>query len=171
MPLNVFLSIFWKAGVRERNVKLALETVTYIAATEIVTWIVTIEIIMYMMHRRKYHLHNGNRDCIISIKIVTHIFAAKTFICRDAAETSNCIIATERSTNITLAESTTNITAIEPQNLHNCNRRWHLHNCYRKRQLHSSNRNCHLENWTQKLSLAEMVPIILGARTFMCQKI
>ena len=158
MPLNVFLSIFWKAGVRERNVKLALETVTYIAATEIVTWIVTIEIIMYMMHCRKYHLHNGNRDCIISIKIVTHIFAAKTFICRDAAETSNCIIATERSTNITLAESTTNIIAIELQNLHNCNRRWHLHNCYRKRNCivptetatwRTEHRNFHSQKWCQ----------------------
>ena len=32
--------------------------------------------------------------CIISVKIVTHIFAAETFTCVNAAETSNCIIAT-----------------------------------------------------------------------------
>ena len=118
------------------------------------------------MHCR-YYLHGWNRDsCIISIKIVTHIFAAETFTCINAAETSNCIIATEtvtciiatkRSTNINVAESTTNIIAIEPQNLHNCNRRWHLHNCYRKCQLHSSNRNCHQQNWLQKISLAEMM--------------
>ena len=122
------------------------------------------------MHCRKYHLHDCNRDShlIISIKIVTGIFAAETFTCMSVAETSNCLIATEtvtsitatkRSTNIITAESTTNIIAIEPQKLHNCNIHWHLHNCYRKCQLHSSNRNCHLQNWLQKLSLAEMVPV------------
>ena len=106
--------------------------------------------------------------CIISITIVAHIFAAKTFIRINAAETSNCIIATEtvtwiiateRSINITVAESTTNVIAIEPQNLHNCNGCWHLHICYRNCHLHSSTRNCHLQNWLQKLSLAEMALI------------
>ena len=86
---------------------------------------------------------------IVTIKIVTHIFAAKTVTCICAAETSNCIIATEaltyiitpeRSTNLTAAEITTCIIAVELQNLHNCNRR-HLYDCYRKCQLHSSNRN------------------------------
>ena len=58
--------------------------------------------------------------CIISVKIVTHIFAEIfTVIC--VAETSNCIIATEtvtfitatkRFTNKSVAESTTNIIAI-----------------------------------------------------------
>ena len=105
---------------------------------------------------------------MISIKIVTHIFAAETFTCISVAETSNCIIATEtvtfisatkRSTNISVAESTTHIITIESQNLNNCNRRWHLHNCCRKRQLHSSDRNCHLQNWLQKLLLAEMVTV------------
>ena len=105
---------------------------------------------------------------IISIIIVTHIFAAETFTCIGVAETSNSIIAietvtfitkTKRSTKISVAESTTSIIAIGHQNLHNCNRRWHLHNCYRKCQLHSSNRNCHLHNWLQKLSLAEMVTV------------
>ena len=104
--------------------------------------------------------------CMISIKIVAQ--QAETFTCINAAETSNyiittetvtCIIATKRSINIIAAESTTDIIEIEPQNLHNCNRRWYLHNCYRKCQLHSSNRNCHLQNWLQKLSLAEIVPV------------
>ena len=104
--------------------------------------------------------------CIISKKIVTHVFAAETFTCISVAETSNYTIATKTvilitetkiSTSISVAESTTSIIAIGPQNPHNCNRRWHQHNCYRKCQLHSSNRNCHLQNWLQKLSLAEMV--------------
>ena len=157
-------------SVRERNTKLLLDTVMYIATTKPATSIITIEIVMCIMHRRKYHLHDWTETpmCIVSTKIITHIFAAETFTCINAAETSNCIIATEtvtciiatkRSTNINVAESTTNIIAIEPQNLHNCNRRWHLHNCCRKCQLHSSNRNCHLHNWLQKLSLAEMVPV------------
>ena len=49
-------------SVRERNIKLLLETVTYIATTETVTCITTIEIVMCIMHCRKYYLHNGNRD-------------------------------------------------------------------------------------------------------------
>ena len=62
--------------------------------------------------------------CIISVKMVTYIFAAETyFICINTAGTSNCIIATEtvtciiatkRFTNINVAESMTNIIAIEP---------------------------------------------------------
>ena len=106
--------------------------------------------------------------CIISIKIVTHIFAANIFTSISVAETSHCIIATETVTfitakkgftNISVAESTTNIIVIEHQNLHNCNRSWHLHNCYRKCLLHSSNRNCQLQNWLQKLSLADTVTV------------
>ena len=121
-------------SVRGRNIKLLLKAVTYMVTTETATCIITTEIVMCMMHCRKYHLHDCNRDShyIIPIKIVTHIFAAKTFICISVAETSNSIIAiktvtfitaTKRSTNISTAESTTNINAIEPQNLHNCNRR------------------------------------------------
>ena len=59
----------------------------------------------------KCHLHNYNRNnyvhnciivaetpiCIITIKIVTHIFTAETFTCISAAETSNYIIGTEHS--------------------------------------------------------------------------
>ena len=125
-------------SVRERNIKLLLDHVTYIATTETVTCIITIELVMCIMHCRKYHLYDCNRD---SIKTVTHIFATETFTCTNAAETSNCIIATEtvtcvittkRYTNIYVVEITTDIIAIEPQNLHNCNRRWYQHNCYRK---------------------------------------
>ena len=80
-----------RMSVRERNTKLLLETVTYIAIKE-------------------SHLHNYNRQscaqctaenttciivtetpiCIITIKIVPHIFAAETVTCICAAET-NCI--------------------------------------------------------------------------------
>ena len=35
---------------RERNIKLLLETVTYIATTETVTFIIAIEIVMCIMH-------------------------------------------------------------------------------------------------------------------------
>ena len=157
--LLMFSSQFYEKWllVRERNIKLLLETVTYIATT------------VHNGNSSNSHVHNAETPmCIISIKIVTNIFAAEIFTCINAAESSNCIITTEtvpcviatkRSTNIIVAESTTNIIAIEPQNLHNYNRRWHLHNCYRMCQLHSSNRNCHLQNWLQKLSLAEMVPV------------
>ena len=128
------------------------KTVTYIATTETVTCIITIEIVMCIMHCRNYHLHDCSRDSHVHNfkKIVTHLFAAETF---------TCINATKRSTNIIVEESTTDIIAIALQNPHNCNRRWHLHNCYGMCQLHSSNRNYHLQNWLQKLSIAEMVPV------------
>ena len=51
--------------------------------------------------------------CIITIKIITHIFAAETVTCICAAETFNCIITTETVTCIIM---------IEAQNLHNCKR-------------------------------------------------
>ena len=47
-------------SVRERNINLLLEAVTYMATTE--TAIITTEIVMYIMHCRKYHLHDCNRD-------------------------------------------------------------------------------------------------------------
>ena len=40
-------------SVREKNIKLLLETVTYIATTETDTWIIAIEIVMSIMHCRK----------------------------------------------------------------------------------------------------------------------
>ena len=146
-------------SVRERNVKLLLETVTYIATTETVTRKTTIEIVMCIMHCRIYYLHDCNKNSHLysSVQNCQKLseFAAETFTCINPAETFNCIIATEtviciipikRFTNINVAENTTNIIAIEPQKLHNCNRRWHLRNCYRNCQLHSSNKDCHLQN-------------------------
>ena len=87
--------------VRERNMNLLLETVIYIAIKERVTCIITIETVICIMHCRKYHLHNCNRDipiCIITIKIATRIFATGTVTCICVAEPSNCIIATETVT-------------------------------------------------------------------------
>ena len=94
---------------------------------------------------------------MIKIKIDTHILTAQISDCIIATETVICMIVTERSSTVT--ESTTCTIVIEPQNLHNYNRCCHLHNCYRKCRLHSSNRNCHLQNWLQKPSLSEMVPV------------
>ena len=51
-----------RLSVRERNMKLILETITYIDIKERVTDIIAIETAMYIMHSRKYHLHNCNRD-------------------------------------------------------------------------------------------------------------
>ena len=48
-------------SVEERNIKLLLETITYIATTETVTCIITIEIVMCIMHCKKYHLRNDSR--------------------------------------------------------------------------------------------------------------
>ena len=39
-------------SVKQRNIKLLLKTVTYIATTETVTCIITIEIVMCIMHCR-----------------------------------------------------------------------------------------------------------------------
>ena len=50
-----------KLSVRERNMKLLLETVIYIAIKERVTCIIAMETVMRIMHCRKYHLHNCKR--------------------------------------------------------------------------------------------------------------
>ena len=82
-----------RLSFRERNMKLLLETVTYIR----VTCKITMETVMCIMHCRKYHLHDCNRDSHLHNcnKIVTRIFAAETVTCKCTAKTSNCIIATE----------------------------------------------------------------------------
>ena len=139
MLLNVFWSILWKGAsgqfyekrllVRERYMKLLLETVTYIAIKERVTCIITMQTVMRIMLCRKYHLHKCNRDthldnynknchphiCCRNRKIYQHTSNRKYHL-------KTCIIAI-------------------------------------KCQLHISNRDCHLQNWLQKLSLAEMVPV------------
>ena len=135
MPF-IFLVNFMKNDVRERNIYLLLEAVTYMATTETAT-------------------------CIITIKNVTHIFASEIFTNISVAESSNCIVATKTVISITITKRSTNIIAVEPQNLRNCNRRWHLYNCYRNCQLHSFSRNCHLQNWLQTLSLAETATEII----------
>ena len=48
-------------SVRERNINLLLEAVTYMAKMETATCIITIEIVMCIIHCRKYHLHDYNR--------------------------------------------------------------------------------------------------------------
>ena len=104
-----------RVSVTERNIKLLLETASCIAITETATWIITKETILCIMHCRKYHLHNCNRDSHLktTTKIVTHIFAAETVTCTSAAETSNCIITTETVTCIIATEKTTNIIVTE----------------------------------------------------------
>ena len=79
--------------VREMNVNLLLEAVTYMATTETATCIIAIEIVMCIMHCRKYHLHDCNRDS--HLHNFTHIYTAEIFTCISVAETSNYIIAIE----------------------------------------------------------------------------
>ena len=55
-------------SVRERNIKLLLEAVTYMATTETATCIITIEIVMCIMHcrltpNRGSHLDSFNKNC------------------------------------------------------------------------------------------------------------
>ena len=54
-------------SVTERNIKLLLETVTYIATTETVACIITVEMVVCIMRCRKYHLHDCNRDSHVHI--------------------------------------------------------------------------------------------------------
>ena len=92
----------------------------------------------------------------IDEETVTFVSAAETSNRIIATKTVTGMIATERSTNITVTERTTRIVATEPRNLHNCNRRYHLHNCY----IHSSTETAACRtDYTQKLFLAEMVPV------------
>ena len=67
-------------SVRERTIKLLLETVTYMATMETSTCITTIEIVMCIMHSRKYHLHDRNRDSHLrNFNLVIHMFPAEIF--------------------------------------------------------------------------------------------
>ena len=92
-------------------------------------------------YNKNSHLHNCNRNshvhnalqkmlpawlqqsptCIISIKLVTHIFAAKNFTCINAAETSNCKLQ-------------------QKSHLHHCNKKIHQRKCSRKYHRHSCNK-------------------------------
>ena len=79
MPLNIFWSILSKKAVRERNMKLMLETVSYIAIKERDTYIITIETAMYIMHCKNTTciIAIETPICIITVQIATHIFAAE----------------------------------------------------------------------------------------------
>ena len=68
MPLNVFWSILSKEAVSERNMKLLLETIVYIAVR--VTCIITIETVMYIMHCK-------NTTCIIITASHLHNYSKK----------------------------------------------------------------------------------------------
>ena len=117
-----------RLSVRERNMKLLLETVTYVAIKERATCIITMETVICIMPCRKYNLHNCKRDSRllnynksyhphICCRNVTCICAAETSICIIATETVTCIITTERSTNIPVTESTTSKPAKMQQTL------------------------------------------------------
>ena len=68
---------------------------------ETATCIITMEIVMCIIHRRKYYLRLYHEKILVSVEIVTHIFDAEIFTGICVAETSNCIIATETVTFIT----------------------------------------------------------------------
>ena len=51
-----------RLSVRERDMKLLLETVSYIAIKERVSYIITMETVICIIHCRKDYLHNCNRD-------------------------------------------------------------------------------------------------------------
>ena len=119
-----------RLSVREQNMKLLLETV------------------MCIMHCRKYHSHNCNKDSHLH-NLFIHIFVAETVTCIYAADTSNCIIATETVTCIVVTERSTNMPVTESTISKPAKMQQTLHNCHRMCQLHSSNRNCHLQKRCQ----------------------
>ena len=75
-------------SVRERNIKLLLESVTYIAKTETVTCIVQ-QKQLCTAESNTCIIATETPTCINTIKVVTHIFDAGTVTCISAAETSN----------------------------------------------------------------------------------
>ena len=105
-------------SVRERNMKLLLET--YIAIKVRVTRIIAMETVMCIMHCRKYHLHNCNRDSHLhnyNENCHPHICCRNCYLhmcCRNFY-------------------------------LHNCYRNSHLYNCNRRIHQHTSNRKYHLK--------------------------
>ena len=73
-----------RLSVRERNMKLLLETVSYKAIKERVICIITIETNMCIMHCKNTTciIATDTPICIITVKIATLIFAADT-ACRN----------------------------------------------------------------------------------------
>ena len=72
-----------RLSVRERNMKLLFETVTYIVIKERVTCIVMIETVMCIMHHKNTTCIIATKTpiCIITVKIASHMFAAETITC------------------------------------------------------------------------------------------
>ena len=103
---------------------------------------------MCIIHCRKYHMHNCNRDSHLynyNKNCHPHI-AADTVTCVSAAETSNyiipaetvtCILATERPTNIPITGITTSKPPYMQPLLSPAYLSW-------KVSVHRSNRSCHL---------------------------
>ena len=154
--------------VRERNIKLLLESVICIAIAETVTLILQ-EKQLCTAESTTYIVATEIPTCINTIKIVTQIFDAETVTCINAAKTSNsiiatetvtCMIITERSTNITITESTICKVAIEPQNLQIA---LDVVTCIIAIEsvsymVPTETSTCRI-NYIQKLSLAEMVSV------------
>ena len=88
MPLNVFLPILSKVDVRERNVKLLLESVTYIAITETVTCILQ-QKQLRTAESTNCIIATEAPTCINTTKTVTHIVDAETATYISAAESYN----------------------------------------------------------------------------------
>ena len=109
-----------RLSVRERNMKLLPETVTYLVIKERVTCIFTIETVMWIMHYRKSHLHNCHRD-----------FHQPNYNknCHPHICCRNCLLHM----------------CCRNFYLYNCNKNSYLHNCNRKIHRHSSNRKYHLK--------------------------
>ena len=129
--------------------KLLLETVTYIAIKERFTHIITIETATCIMHHRKYHLHNCDRDSNL------HNYNKNChplIRCRNYHPHMCC----------------------RNFYLHNCNRKSHLHNCNRKIQ-HNSNRKYHLKTCINEpevvtcLITIENVSCIVPTETVTCR--
>ena len=114
-----------RLSVRERNMKLLLESVTYIAIKERVTCIITIETVMCIMHL--YHLYNCNR--------YSHLHN-----CNKSCHPLTCC------RNCHLHMFCRNF------KLHNCNRNSHLRNCNRKIHQHTSDRNTICINTTDAVT-------------------
>ena len=138
-------------SIRERNIKLLLETIIYIAITETVTCIITIETVMCKMHCRIYHLHNCNRDSHLhnyNKKFPPHICYRNCHL-HETSKPVQFFLVTLFIVGFFIVvayHTVANLARLGISVRCNSNRRCHLHNRYRKRQLHSSNRNYHLQN-------------------------
>ena len=111
-------------SVIERNINLLLEAVTYMAATETATCIITIEIVISIMHCRKYHL----RDCNRGSRLHNFNKNCHSHICCRNFHWHEC------SRNLKLHDCNTN------SHLHNCKKKIYQHKCSRKYHQHNCSR-------------------------------